>query len=184
MPQAVTHILIPILIVSLIRDFYIRKKDKKYFPLHYVLIAGIGGVLPDIDIIFSIILNLSGSTTWNVHKTFTHSLFFPIILFALFLILKPVNIRTKICNLGKHNLKLSIIMLMLSLGVLIHIGLDSIFGEMAYFFYPFSLQDYGVNILSYLPISLQGLVIPTLDGILLVIWLVYLELKHKISDFI
>ena len=31
MPQAVTHILIPILIVSIFRDFYLKKRDKKIF---------------------------------------------------------------------------------------------------------------------------------------------------------
>jgi len=49
MPQAVTHILAPILLVSIFRDFCLRKKDKKHFSLHYVLIAGLGGILPDID---------------------------------------------------------------------------------------------------------------------------------------
>ena len=45
MPEAVTHILIPILLVALFRDFYWKKrnKGKNNFPLHYVLIAGLGG---------------------------------------------------------------------------------------------------------------------------------------------
>ena len=47
MPQAAAHILITIILIALIRDFYIRKKKK--FPLHYVLIAGLGGILPDLD---------------------------------------------------------------------------------------------------------------------------------------
>lgn len=184
MPQAVTHILVPILLISIFRDFYLKNKDKKHFPLHYVLIAGLGGVLSDIDIPISFLLNILGAQNWYLHKTFTHSLFFPVILFALFLILKPINAKAKICNLGRHNLKLSTIFLMLAFGVLIHILLDSLFGEMAYFFYPFSMSDYGMNLVSYLPLELQSLAIPTLDGILLVIWMIYLELKHKISDFI
>ncbi len=184
MPQAVAHILIPMLAVSIFRDFFLNKKKRKNFPLHYALIAGLGGVLPDIDIIISIFLNLSGTYNWDIHKTFTHSLFFPIIFLALFLITKPINAKARLCNIGKHKLKLSTIFLMLFLGIFAHIFLDAFFGEMAYFLYPFSLTDYGINLFGYLPYSIQSLAPAVLDGILLVVWLLYLELKHKISDFI
>ncbi len=50
MPQAVTHVLIALIIGSFVRDFYIKKKDKKKFPLHYILILGVAGLLPDIDV--------------------------------------------------------------------------------------------------------------------------------------
>lgn len=184
MPQAVTHILVPILLVALFRDFYLNRKDKKKFPLHYVLFAGLGGVLPDIDIAFSIILNLIGYSEWWIHKTFTHSLFFPIVFFILFALFIPFKADARICNLGRHKLKLNLIFLFLGVGILIHIFLDALLGEMAYFFYPFSGADYSINLVSYLPKGIQGITIPMLDGVLLVIWIVYLELKHKISDFI
>ncbi len=184
MPQAVTHILFPILLMAIIRDFYLRKKDKKHFPLHYVLFAGLGGVLPDVDIPISFVLNFLGISGWNIHKTFTHSLFFPLIFFALFLILRHSHEKAKICNLGRHKLKLSLIFLMCAIGITAHIFLDALAGEMVYFFYPFSPHDYSINLISNLPEELRSFAMPTLDGILLVIWLVYLELKHKISDFI
>lgn len=184
MPQAVAHILIPILLVAIFRDFYLKKKSKKHFPLHYVLLAGLGGVLSDIDIPISIILNLIGIENWNIHKTFTHSLFFPILLLVISLPLKLIHKDAKICNLTRHKLHLSTIFLMLALGAASHILLDSVFGEQAFFFYPFSMQDFGINLISYLPLELQELAMPTLDGILLVIWIVYLEVKHKISDFV
>jgi len=57
MPQAVTHILIVLIIASLIRDFYIKKKDKRKFPLHYVLITGLAGLISDIDIGLYLIFN-------------------------------------------------------------------------------------------------------------------------------
>ena len=88
MPYAVTHILVPIVLLSLFRDFYLKKNTKKKFPLHYVLITGLGGVLPDIDLIFSTFLNLIGIHNWNIHRTFTHSLFFSLFFFMLFLIKK------------------------------------------------------------------------------------------------
>lgn len=183
MPQAVTHILVPILIIAIFRDFYLRNKDRKHFPLHYVLFSGIGGVLPDIDIPISFLLNLIGYQNLWIHKTFTHSLFFPLIFLVLFLIFLPFKAKAKVCNLGKHKLKLSIIFLMITIGIFTHISLDMIFGNMAYLFYPFSMKDYGLDILANLPYT-WGTIMATLDGILLVIWIVYLELKHKISDFI
>ncbi len=182
MPYAATHILIPVLFFAIMRDFYARKRDKKNFPLHYVLIAGIGGVLPDLDIPISIILNLIGVENWNVHRTFLHSLLFPLIFFVLFAIFKPMKI--KICHREKHILNLGTIFLVLSAGILSHIVLDSTFGEIAFFLYPLSSYDFGINLINYLPLDLQDLALPTLDGALLIIWLVYLEIKHKISDFI
>ncbi|MEK6898741.1 MAG: metal-dependent hydrolase [Nanoarchaeota archaeon] len=183
MPQAVAHILIPILILSFIRDHILSNNKKAHFPLHYVLIAGIAGTIPDIDIVLSMILKLVGEQSWWIHKTFTHSLFFPLIFFMLFLILKPFHKKAKICTIGRHNLRLHLIALMISLGSLIHIFLDSIAGDQAYFFYPLSTKDFGINIFSILPFD-HVLIAATLDGILLIIWLAYLEIKHKISDFI
>ncbi|MCA9485568.1 MAG: metal-dependent hydrolase [Nanoarchaeota archaeon] len=168
MPYAVTHILVPIIIVAIVRDFYLKNKDKKKFPLHYVLIAGVGGVLPDIDIPVSFILNFLGASDWNIHRVFTHSYIFPASLFILFLIFSRFNSNARVCNLTRHNLKLSIIFLMLSFGTLTHLLLDFNF-------------SYLLNIFSE---ETRSLVPATIDGIFLVIWIIYLELKHKISDFI
>lgn len=182
MPQAVTHILVPLLLMSIWRDFYLRKK-KRTFPLHYVFIAGIAGVLPDIDIVFSVILKLFRPENWWIHKTFTHSLFFPLVLLILGLVISRFHENIRICHTRSHRLKLDIIFYMLALGSFIHIILDMILGEAAFLFYPFSLNDFGLSLISLLPFD-ADLIIPLLDGVLLVIWLVYLELKHKISDFI
>ncbi len=179
MPYAVAHILFPILLVAIFRDFISKKK----FSLHYVLLAGLGGVLPDIDIPISMLLNHFGIISWELHKTFTHSIFFPIVLFAIFLILKPVHAKARICNIGKHGLKLNNIFLVLAFGALIHILLDLVFGSGAFLLYPLLELDFGIDAFSYLPYSWNTLA-ALLDGILLVTWIVYLELKHKISDFI
>ncbi|MBS3098848.1 metal-dependent hydrolase [Candidatus Pacearchaeota archaeon] len=168
MPLAVTHILFPIILFSVIRDFYLRKRERKSFPLHYVLLAGLGGTLPDIDIPISFILNFLGIASWELHRTFTHLFIFPAIFFILFLVFSRINARARICNLTRHNLKLSTIFLMISIGTLIHILLDNSF-------------IYFVDIF---PQETRPWIPATLDGILLIIWIVYLELKHKISDFI
>lgn len=185
MPQAVTHILLPILIVAFFRDFYLRKKEKKNFPLHYVLFAGLGGVLPDIDIAISALLQLAGVGNWNIHQTLTHSFIFPLALFAIFLIFKPMKAHARICNIGRHNLSLSTIFLMLAFGSLVHIVLDFIFGPgLSPLFYPLSQAGFGLAIFTYFPESAEWYISGLLDGVLLVVWIAYLELKHKISDFI
>ncbi|MEK6888648.1 MAG: metal-dependent hydrolase [Nanoarchaeota archaeon] len=182
MPFAATHILFPLVLTVLIRDFYLRKKDKKLFPLHYVLIAGLAGTLPDWDIGFFWILQLSGIDVgfWDIHKTYLHSIFVPIIFFILFFVLKPVKSPT----LGKHKLKLNIIALMIALGAFSHIFLDLILGEPFSAFYPFHTFTYALALVNYFPEAVQGLLYPTLDAVLLIFYLIYLEIKHKISDFI
>ena len=84
MPTAVLHILVPLVLIALFRDFILAKKKKQFFPLHYVLIAGIAGLLPDIDIIAFYILHFFGFSISEVHRTFTHSIFLPIIFIILF----------------------------------------------------------------------------------------------------
>jgi len=49
MPQAVLHILVPLILMALFKDYY-DKRHKNKFPLYYVLIAGIAGLLPDLDV--------------------------------------------------------------------------------------------------------------------------------------
>jgi hypothetical protein len=58
-------------------------------------------------------------------------------------------------------------------------------GESVYLFYPLSMHDFGVNLLfGSIPEAWKSFILPLIDGVLLVIWIVYLEVKHKISDFI
>ncbi len=179
MPQVVTHILVPLLIIAIVRDFYLKNKNKKKFSLHYVLIAGLAGIIPDLDIAAFFVLNFFGFTFEQVHKTFTHSIFIPLLFFLLFLLLKNRKIE-----LGRHKLKLSIIFLMFAIGSFMHLILDTLFGPAFAPFYPFSKLIIGIDLVGYLPHALQSLAIPSLDAILLIVWLIYLELKHKISDFI
>lgn len=184
MPYAVTHILIPITLAAIFRDFFLSKEAKKKFPLHYVLLAGLGGALPDADILFSFLLNLLGFENWDIHRTFTHSISFAGIFFLLYLVLIPVKNTAQICNLTRHKLKLNLIFLMLGFGVLTHLILDASFGELAYLFFPLSTTPYGTNILSSFHREIQRDFLLMFDGIILVVWIVYLEAKHKISDFI
>jgi len=180
MPQAAAHILIPLILVSLFRDFCIRKKGKRKFPLHYVLIAGIAGIIPDLDIVVFWVLNFFGFTISQIHRTFGHTIFIPLAFFLLFIIFHNTNLK----ELGRHKLKLSLIFLMLAFGSLVHLVLDAVFAGFIVPIYPFSNFYIGLNLFGYLPPALEELAAPSLDAGLLIIYLIYLEVKHKISDFI
>lgn len=178
MPQAVTHILIALIIAELIRDYLV--KDKKKFPLHYVLIAGVAGLLPDIDVALYWILYFFRYTLSEVHRTFTHTIFLP----ALFLIFAGVFWKVKIRELGKHHLKLHNIFLVVALGALIHLILDFVLSGVIRPLYPFFISEYGLNLVSFLPVPLNDIALPCLDAALLVLWLISIEVRHKISRFI
>ena len=177
MPTAVTHILVPLFIIALIRDLYLKTKR---FSLHYVLIAGIGGAIPDLDILIYIIIKPLWYTFEQIHRHWLHSIFVPIVLIILALIFTVI--KTK--QIGRQKLKLNIIFLMLAFGIFTHIVLDGLIQGEIYPLSPIFDYKFGLNAVSYLPEYLQGISIPLFEGILLLLWLIYLEWKHKISDFI
>src|SRR3989344_1774076 len=72
MALAVTHILIPIVVLSLFRFYYNRWQKK--ITIHEILVAGIFGLLPDIDFPIDIIFST------DVHRIFTHTFIIPLIL--------------------------------------------------------------------------------------------------------
>lgn len=180
MPQVVAHILVTALLIALFRDYYLKKRDRRKFPLHYVLIAGVGGILPDIDIIFFWVLRFYNYAFDEVHRYFTHTLVLPVALIICAFLFRGRNVK----ELGKHRLILSNIFLIVAFATLTHLVLDAIFIGKIMPLYPFSTFSIGINLVQYLPQPLDSLAMPTLDALLLVLWIVYLELKHKISDFI
>ena len=169
MPYAVTHVLLTIILVDLYRDYF--TKHKKYFTLHTIFIAGLAGLLPDIDIPLNWFLNLFGLGI--AHGTITHTPLFGLI----FLI--PAFI---LWHYKKH--KEAMYFFVICFGVLFHIFLDFLFmadykwGIM--FFYPFSSAAYGLNLLQNVSTDFFA----GIDAIILLAWLWHEEIKHKISDFI
>lgn len=178
MPQAATHILIALVIGSLIRDYVV--KDKKKFPLHYVLILGLASLLPDFDVALYWILHWFGFGFSEIHRTFTHSLIIP----SIFLILSGLTWKYKSRELGKRHLKIHTIFLVIALGIFIHFVLDFLLAGSIMPLYPFSYVSIGENLVNFLPFPLNEIFFPSLDAALIVLWLVYIEYKHRISDFI
>lgn len=168
MPYAVTHVLLTIILVDLYRDYF--TKHKKYFTLHTIFIAGLAGLLPDMDIPLNWFLNLFGLGI--AHGTITHTPLFGLI----FLI--PAFI---LWHQKKH--KAAMYFFVICFGILFHIFLDYLFKSDAYgimFFYPFSTNMFGLNLLS----GLTSNALAGIDAIILLAWLWHEEIKHKISDFI
>jgi len=169
MPFAVTHVLSAIILVDLFRDYI--WKHKKYFTLHTIFIAGVGGLLPDIDIPLNWLLNFFGLSL--AHRTLTHT---P--LFALIFLLPGIILWYK------KNHKVSMYFFVITFGILLHIFLDYFFatdyatGIM--FFYPFSFATYELNLFQ----NISQLNFASIDAIILLLWLWHEEIKHKISDYI
>lgn len=178
MSQAVTHFLIPLILLGLFQDFFV--KDKKKFPIHYVFIGGLAGLIPDLDIAIYYILSFFGFTIQEVHRTFSHNFFVPLI----FLLLGLFSLRFKNKRLGKHHLKLKTIFFVIAFGIFTHLLLDATISGFIMPFFPLSNLSFGLNLISYLPSPWQNTILPTIDAILLILWMTYLEVKHKISDFI
>ncbi|MBI2628988.1 metal-dependent hydrolase [Candidatus Pacearchaeota archaeon] len=181
MPYAATHILAAIIIAELFRDYIIR--DNKKFPRYYILIAAIGGILPDFDFAIFYILSLLGFgfSIEEIHRTFLHTLFVPLLLFLAGFI--TMTFKVKLKEISKHHLKIPIVFYILAIGSLLHLILDATFlGEITPF-YPFSSFSIGLNMLYTLPLSWRNSFLPALDGALLVLWILWLEFKLKISNY-
>ena len=169
MPQAVVHVLVVIILLDIIRDFIL--KNKRSIPLSFIFIGGVAGLLPDIDIPFYWLLkNFMHLPVEWFHRTFTHSIFFPI----FFLVIALIFVLLK-------NKRYSLLFSIITFGVVMHLVLDAIFAGQIHLFYPFSQSAFGLNLFSW-----GGLdaIAPGVDALLLLAWLFYIEWRHKISDFI
>jgi len=178
MPHAVTHFIIAVVLVDIFRDRFV--KNKKSFPLHYILIAGIASLIPDLDVLIYWILYYFGYTFNEIHRTFSHTLFVPL----AFLILGFAAKKLKSRELGKHHLKLSTIFFVMSFAVFTHLLLDFLIAGTIMPLYPLTNFQTGLNLINFLPAHFQNTILPALDALILILWFIHIEVKHKISSFI
>jgi len=176
MPHAVTHVLLTIILVDLFRDYFMKKKHhKKYLTMHTLFIAGIGALLPDIDIVIRWFFYMTGRT----YDIFTHGGIFHTPIFALiFLIPGLILWKNK-----KH--ELAMYCFVLAFGIFFHIFLDYFLGGGSHdgimWLWPFSIVRWKIHLLS----NFGAKDIPmAIDAVLLLGWLWHEEVKHKIKDFI
>ncbi len=162
------HILLAIIVLDLFRDYVV--KNKKEVPLRFIFIGGVAGLLPDIDIpLFWLINNLMGIQVEWFHRTFSHSMFFPLIFLVSSLIIY------------RFSKKYSLLLAIVSFGVTFHLLLDFIVAGYIMPLYPLSTGVAGLNLIGQLGLRE---IVPGLDAIILIAWLWHEERRHKISDFI
>jgi membrane-bound metal-dependent hydrolase YbcI (DUF457 family) len=173
LPLAVTHVILTIIAIDLYRDYF--AKNKKFLSLHLILIGGIAGLLPDIDIPLGWILNLFGINI--VHGSITHTLWFAVLFFIPCLLFY-----------AKGNKKNALLYLVIGLGVFSHIFLDWLLGGGMHYgvmwFFPFSMQTYKIHLLNNLGSLGLNAWQQGIDALILLAWLWHEEVKHKIKDFI
>jgi|SRR3989338_2313295 len=163
MANAVTHVILTIVIIDIFRDYFLKKK----FPTWIVLIGGIAGLMPDIDIPFSWLYSwLTGTNFW-FHGGITHSIIIPIIflLIGLFIWYRKGNRNTRI------------IFFAVSFGWFFHLILDCSFGGYSTLLFPFYAGNFcpEFNIQRYAA---------AIDAVILVLWLLHEEIRHEIKDYI
>lgn len=180
MPQAVTHVLVPIILLSIFRHIYQKKTNKK-FHLQYVLIGGLAGIIPDLDIPVFWVMHYFGYSFEQIHRTFLHTIFIPVIFLALAFISK-YSVKWKI---GRNKLSIAVILVLCAFGSIMHLVLDATLAGYIRPLYPFSNLLIGTGFpFTVFPEHMALMLLATLDGALFILWILYLELKHKISDFI
>lgn len=167
MPNAVAHVLTAMIIAEAIRR---RLKNRK-IPIYTVLVTGIAGLLPDMDMILYFFLRIFRQIeVTEVHRTFTHTLFLPL----AFVVAGLLTYKMK--KVSKRNINISELAFFTALGVFIHLALDFLVSGVIMPFYPLSSYSAG---LSLVPKELARAVVPSIDAILLVGWLVYEYKKNK-----
>ena len=175
MAYAVTHVIIAIVLIDLYRDYIAKKKFSTWF----VLIGGIAGLLPDIDVPLQWMTAAFVGEAVTLHRIATHSLVFVAILIAVSLFFHLQKHK----KLGIFNKKIpyeniALLFAVIAAGWFTHIALDcSVAGD-------YNLTLFPSIPLGFCPHPFSGDALLGLDAIILVLWLIHEEWARKIKDFI
>lgn len=180
MAQAVMHILVAVILIELYREFFV--KDSRNFPRYYVLAAVIGGILPDFDfLVYYLQYPFFGFAYEQIHRTYFHSLWLPLTLLIIGILYWHSGLKN--IWLRKRRMNMKTIFFILAAMSLLHLILDSLFWGSVFPFYPLTSIELGLNLLTYFPEDMLGLILPTIDGILLVLWILWMQFKLRIPDY-
>ncbi len=173
MPLAVTHVLVPIILLDFFRDRVMKGKIKKIITNRFIFLAGVAGLLPDLDLPLFTMLDLLGfQVGGNIgHRLFFHNIWIPLSFlgfFALMHVLKQKNF--------------SKVFLILAFGFSIHVILDATIIGYVMPLFPLSTVEVGLNLSGLIPINGLTLMV-SLDALLLLFWLWHEEMGHKIKDY-
>ena len=174
MAYAVTHVIVVIVLLSLYRHYIAKKKFSNW----YVLIGGIAGLLPDIDIPLQWMTSAIVGETVKFHRIFTHSL----LCVGIFLIIAiPFWIyRHKKFRMFRKEWtyeNIALLFTIIAIGWFIHMALDCAIAS-----------DYGMTIIPGIPINFcpspfSNEALMGIDAIILILWLIHEEYAHKIKEF-
>lgn len=161
MPYAVTHVIITIVVVSLLWRYFIKQKGK----LYYVLVAGVFGLIPDLDyFIYYVFHPLTELAMSTVHRIYSHSFVW---VFAILFI-----------SLFFHK---KMFFYMAAFGFSLHLILDGLLVGHIYPLSPFITYNFNLGLLS----SSYGInVLMGLDAIILIGWLYHEYKAREIKDWI
>jgi membrane-bound metal-dependent hydrolase YbcI (DUF457 family) len=196
MPLAVTHILVPIIGLELLKEY--SSRASKFFHRKYTFLVGIAGLMPDMDLHLVRLVEYLGKPLPDTdlgHRILFHNLWVPIgflLFFMLFYYVMPRYMKAK-SKTGKAAKKRNArlkgfgkVFLVLCIGWTVHITLDAVLTGYVMPFYPLNdyLADYnlvgkleaatGISMLTYLV---------SLDAALLFFWLWHEEAHHYIKDY-
>lgn len=192
MPLAVTHILVPIIFLELLKDS--SQRVSGFFTKKHTFLVGVAGLLPDIDLHLVEFASMFGRglpQTDLGHRILFHNIWVPLgffLFFTLFYYLIPKHVR-RIKRSRKRKAKFKKfgkVFLVLCIGWTIHITLDAVLTGYVMPFYP--LNDYLANydLVGWLELEtgipkLTALV--SMDALLLFFWLWHEEAHHYIKDY-
>ncbi len=174
---ATTHVIIPLIIIDLIRDYVFKHKHRRIIPRKYIFFVGIGGILPDIDIAIGYLLKLLSVDipTWLHHGRITHSIIWPILLLIIAGFLWEGTKFSKGASKKEHH-HWFLILTLVAVGILSHIFLDGLAGNTTPY-YPLSQAvAFGAQ-------RVHQLGMVSLDAIILLVWLFHEEWRHNIKKF-
>lgn len=166
MPNAVLHVILTIILIDIFRDYVLPKHHHHRFPRWMVLVGGIAGLAPDIDVPISWVVSWISNTTVSFHGGITHTLIFPIVIALVGFVLHFMNKK-----------KASIVMWIVAFGWFFHLTLDCTFLGAYNPLWP-------INGVQFCPHTFSNNIMPGLDAVLLIAWLIHEEVKHKIKDYI
>ena len=174
MPYAVAHVILTIVAADIYRDYIAKKR----FPMIYVLIAGIAGLMPDLDVPASWIFNFIFGTNYNFHRIYTHSLIYAIVFFfisVLFLFAKKEKYKILKWNVPRR--AFFMFFLAMAFGWLMHIGLDCALAGDGY------LNLVPAIPLKFCPHPFSNQALAGFDAAILILWLVHEQYRHDIKDY-
>ncbi len=172
---AVTHVIVAIVLIDLYRDYIAKKKFSTWF----VLLGGIAGLLPDLDVPLEWTLNALFGEVVSIHRVVSHSVFFA----GVFLLLAlPFYFQrkksTKIFGKKVSYEHIALFFTIIAVGWLTHISLDCGLAS------DYNLTWFPGIPLGFCPSPFSSDALLGLDAIILVLWLIHEEWRHKIKDYI